>query len=326
MMDLYQAEDTVFRLAAFIKAKEEGRSDAEAGKIARKSFLDYEINSPWVQMMRGTVFPFISFTYRAAPMLLETAAHKPWKLLKLALVLGGLNALGYALSGGDEDKERKVLPDERAGWIFGFLAPKLIRMPWNDAHGSPVFLDVRRFIPVGDIFDLGQTHSAIPLLPIAIPGGPLAVMAELIANRSQFTGREVTKETDTGLEATLKVFDHVFKAMAPNIVFLPGTYAYKTVMDAGTGKTDPFGRERSIPMAVASSVGVKLAAYPRDVALQSIRLEHNAKTREIHQNIRALGRELNRNGISREEFDSKVAEQVEKLKKIAAETQKKVEE
>jgi len=241
--------------------------------------------------------------------------------------LGGLNALGYALSGGDEDKERKVLPDERAGWIFGFLAPKLIRMPWNDAHGSPVFLDVRRFIPVGDIFDLGQTHSAIPLLPVAIPGGPLAVMAELIANRSQFTGRDITKEdTDTGLEATLKVFDHVFKAMAPNIVFLPGTYAFKTVMDAGTGKTDPFGRERSIPMAVASSVGVKLAAYPRDVALQSIRLEHNAKTREIHQNIRALGRELNRNGISREEFDSKVAEQVEKLKKIAAETQKKVEE
>jgi len=325
MMDLYQAEDTVFRLAAFIKAKEEGRTDTEAGKIARKSFLDYEINAPWIQMMRSTAFPFISFIYRAAPMLLETAAHKPWKLLKLALVLGGLNALGYALSGGDEDKERKLLPDEKAGKIFGFLSPKLIRMPWNDANGSPVFLDIRRFIPVGDIFDLGQTHSAVPVLPFAIPGGPLAVMAELIANRSQFTGRDINKETDTGFETATKVFDHLFKALAPNIVFLPGTYAFKAVMDAGSGRTDPFGREQSLPMAAASSVGVKLAAYPRDAAMLGIKLDQDAKAREIHQNIRALGRELNRNGISREEFDSKVAEQVEKLKKIAAETQKKLE-
>ena len=107
-------------------------------------------------------------------------------------------------------------------------------------------------------------------------------------------------------------------------VFLPGTYAYKTVMDAGTGKTDPFGRERSIPMAVASSVGVKLAAYPRDVAMLSIKLDHDAKAREIHQNIRALGRELNRNGISREEFDSKVADQIKKLQKIAEDAQKKL--
>jgi hypothetical protein len=140
----------------------DGKSDREAGKLARKSFLDYQINAPWIQLARQTAFPFISFVYRALPMLAETAARKPWKLLKLAIVLGAANMLGYALSGGDEDDERKLLPEEKAGRILGFLGPKLVRMPWNDAHDSPVFLDIRRFIPLGDIVDFGQTHSACP--------------------------------------------------------------------------------------------------------------------------------------------------------------------
>jgi hypothetical protein len=199
MIDLYQAEDTVFRLAAFLKAKAEGKSDAEAGKVARRSFLDYSINAPWIQMMRATVFPFISFVYRAAPMMLETYARKPWKLMKLWIVLGGLNALGYMLrrrrgQGAQAAAEGEAGPHPR------LLPPKLIRMPWNDAHGSPVFLDVRRFIPVGDVFDLGQTHAALPWLPVAIPGGPLAVALELYANRSQFTGKEITHESDTPRE------------------------------------------------------------------------------------------------------------------------------
>ena len=97
MIDLYQSEDVVFRLAVFLRSKEQGMSDAAAGKNARRSFLDYSINAPWIQMMRSTAFPFISFTYRAAPMLLETAARKPWKLLKLGLIAGAANAIGLTL-------------------------------------------------------------------------------------------------------------------------------------------------------------------------------------------------------------------------------------
>src|SRR5690606_18995925 len=41
LIDLYQAEDDVFRLAAWLKAKEEGADDLAAGKKARRSFLDY---------------------------------------------------------------------------------------------------------------------------------------------------------------------------------------------------------------------------------------------------------------------------------------------
>lgn len=313
MMDLYQFEDTMFRLAAFIKAKRNGATDLEAGKIARTSFLDYQINAPWIQIMRQTAFPFISFTYRAVPMLLKTIETKPWKLAKLMLFAGLLNAFGYALSGGDEDEERRYLPNEKAGRLWG-IVPKLIRIPWNDEHDSPVFLDVRRWVPVGDVIDTGATHAAVPLIPAAIPGGPLALMAELLFNKSQFTGKEIVKGTDTGVEAAQAVVDHLYKAFAPNIFFLPGTYSNKAVMDAGTGRTDVFGREQSVGMALASSVGFKVSSYPLDVMRRNAGLKVNGDLFEIRKGMYDLGRERARGGLSDAEYNNKLRKQIEKYR------------
>jgi hypothetical protein len=323
LIDLYEAEDQVFRLAAWLRAKEEGASDIAAGKVARRSFLDYHINAPWVQAMRNTAFPFISFTYRSIPMLLEVAAKKPHKILKLAMLAGALNALGYMLSGGDEDDERKLLPEEKAGSIWG-MVPKMIRLPWNDQHGSPVFLDIRRFVPVGDIFDTGQNHAAIPLLPFAVPGGPLSVMSELISNKSQFTGKAITKETDTPAEKAVKVTDHLFKAFAPNIIVLPGTYAFSGVVDAASGRTDTFGREQSVPQAIGTGFGVKVGSYPKDVLTLNATRAAQAKMMEIDSNITQLKREYARNGITEAEFRRKVDEQNQKKLKIVTELQEKL--
>ena len=324
LIDLYQAEDTVFRLAAFVKVLEDGGTPAQAGKFARRSFLDYDINAPWIQAMRNSAFPFISFTYRAVPMLIEVIRERPWKLAKLALIMGGINAMGYMLGGGDEDKERKLLPEEKAGKVLGVLGPKLIRMPWNDEHGSPVFLDVRRWMPPGDFFDVGQTHAAIPSLPAAVPGGPLALLAELLLNKSQFTGKPITKETDTGGEMAGKVADHLYKAFAPNLPMLPGTYSSTAIFNAGSGKTDAFGREQSVGQALASSVGVKLGSYPADVAVRNLAAQHAGKVREIGENISALRREYERKGISREEFEKRMAEQIAKRVKLQRDLGEKI--
>jgi len=322
MMDLYEDEDTVFRLAAFIKAKRNGATDLEAGKIARRSFLDYHINAPWIQAMRQTAFPFISFTYRAVPMLLEIIETKPWKIAKLAAFAGLLNALGYALSGGDEDKERRYLPKEKSGRVWG-IVPKLIRMPWNDANDSPVFLDIRRWIPVGDVLDTGQSHAALPLIPVVIPGGPVALLAELLANKSQFTGKEITKRTDTAGEKTAAVIEHLFKAFAPNLFFLPGTYAATSVVNAGTGRTDVFGREQSVGMALASGVGIKLAAYPTDVLQRNAMLELKGQLREINDNMYGLGRERAVGGLSDADFSRKIQRESEKRKRLVEEFQRR---
>lgn len=323
MLDMYEAEDQVFRLAAWLKAKEEGKTDMEAGKLARKSFLDYSINAPWVQMMRNSVLPFVSFTYRAVPMLLDTAAHKPWKILKLGMLAGAINAMGYMFSGGDEDDERRLLPEEKSGRVWG-IVPKLIRMPWHDDNGSPVFLDIRRWVPVGDVLDVGQSHSAVPLLPGMTPGGPLMVMGELLFDLSQFTGKKITLDTDTPYERAEKIAGHLYKAFAPNIAFLPGTYAWTGIANAGKGKTDTFGREQSVTQAVVSSIGIKAASYPKDVLQLNETRKMQAQMMEIDHNITQLKREYRRNGITSDELREKVTDQIDKKRKIIGDMQKKM--
>ena len=312
MMELYQSEDEVFRLAAWLKAKEEGKSDMEAGKLSRKSFLDYNINAPWVQAMRNSALPFISYTYRAVPKMLDIAGNKPHKLMKLMLVAGGLNALGVMLSGGDDDKERKLLPEEKAGKIWG-MVPKLIRMPWNDANQSPVYLDIRRFIPVGDVLDVGANHAAIPLLPMMTPGGPLVIVGEVVLNKTGFTGKPITLDTDTPEQQATKVMDYLYKAFMPNVIGLPGTYASTGVFNALKGKTDAFGREQSVTQAMASSFGVKLGSYPADVLRRNEMSKAMGQMMEIDKNISALKRQRMTNSITVEDFEKQVM--VEQLKK-----------
>ncbi len=323
LIDMYQAEDDVFRLAAWLKAKEDGADDMTAGKGARKSFLDYHINAPWIQAMRQSAWPFISFTYRAVPMLIETAATKPHKLLKLMALAGGLNALGVAIGGGGDDEERKLLPEEKAGKIWG-MVPKLIRMPWNDAQGSPVYLDIRRFVPVGDVFDIGAGHSAVPLLPYMVPGGPLALIGEVVLNRSQFTGKSINLETDTPVQKATKLADYLYKAFAPNVLGLPGTYATTGVLDAANGKTDAFGREQSVAQSMASSFGVKLGSYPADVLRRNLQAKAMAEQMEIQKNISQLKRQRQTNRIDAEEHREQVNAELAKKQKIQKELQEKL--
>lgn len=312
LIDLYQAEDDVFRLAAWLKAKEGGMTDADAGKVARRSFLDYSINAPWVQAMRSTALPFISFTYRAVPMLLETAGKRPHKLMKLMMVAGGLNYLcAMMMGGGDDDEVRKLLPEEKAGGVWG-LVPKLIRMPWNDAYGSPVYLDIRRWVPVGDVIDTGAGHAVMGMPPALIPGGPLALAMEFYSNKLAFTGKPITLETDTTLEKTGKIIDWLWKAFTPNILGVPGTYATQGVVDAVKGRTDAFGREQSVGQAAASAFGVKVGAYPADVLRRNLVAQTNAQTAEVEKVIADLRRQRQTNRIGDEEFADKVRAQQEK--------------
>jgi hypothetical protein len=243
--------------------------------------------------------------------------------MKLMLLAGAVNALGVMIGGGGDDDERKLLPEEKAGRIWG-LVPKLIRMPWNDANSSPVYLDIRRFIPVGDVLDIGQGHSAVPMLPAMTPGGPLVILGEVIANRSMFTGKPINLDTDTGMQATGKVIDHLWKAFAPNILGLPGTYATTGVGDAIKGKTDAFGREQSVAQAVASSFGVKLGSYPADVLRRNERAKAAAQVMEIDRNISALKRQLQTRKITAEDFQEQVRAENDKKRKVMQDLQEKV--
>ena len=175
---------------------------------------------------RRSVLPFISYTYRAMPIIAKTVMTRPWKLAKYATVAYALNALAYALLPGDdgEDKERRSMREELEGYTW-IGAPRMLRTPWADEYGNPIFLDVRRWIPAGDVFDLNQSHGAIPLPSWLSLGGPLLMGAELALNKQSFTGREIVNErTADWWDRTSAVADYLWKSWMPSAAWVPGSW------------------------------------------------------------------------------------------------------
>jgi hypothetical protein len=296
LIDYYQLEDEIFRMATYMRRRGMGDDVQVAARIARDQFLNYDIRAPWVNAARQSFLPFISYTYRAVPVIAKSIAERPWKLAKYATVAYAMNALGYALSPGDEDEERRSLRDETQGFTW-LGTPRMIRMPWRDDHGNPVFLDIRRWIPAGDVFDFDQSKGAIKVPAWMQFGGPLMLAAELALNKQAFTGKEIVNwKTDTAGDATSKVGGWLWRSWMPSAPWIPGGWYWEKIKRAAKGGRDVLGREYDLPMAFMSSVGIKIQGY--DVKLgfrykaQEIESIKNALTFEMRELERDRARKL----------------------------------
>jgi hypothetical protein len=316
MISAYQMEDEIFRLATYLRRKETGFSKSEAAVQARDQFLNYDIRAPWVNAARRSVLPFISYTYRAVPVLAQSIMLRPWKLAKYATIAYLANALAYMVEGDDEDEERRSLEETETGltWLG---APRMIRMPWSDDYGNPVFLDVRRWVPAGDVFDMNQGHSAFAVPAWLQMGGPLMLAGELVFNKQAFTGQPITNDlTDDWWDKTSKISDWAWKSWMPSAAWVPGSWYWQKIGDAASGAQDPQGRPYDVPMAIASSFGIKLR--PEDVNNNFMwkGYEFDQVERELRSQLRTYQRRHARGLLSTKDLQKRQAELLEKMENL----------
>ena len=313
MLRLYQAEDEAFRMAMYMRRRNLGSNAEDAAAEARTQFLDYDIRAPWVNAARRSVLPFISYTYRAVPVITKSLAQRPWKIAKYTLVASLASTLAYMVADGDEDEERRSLRKEEGGMTWLSIPgtkvgiPRMQRMPYRDEHGNPVFLDIRRWIPAGDVFDMGQNHGAFPIPAPLQFGGPLMLAMEALFNKSAFTGQEITNDlTDTAADKAGKIAGHVWKSWMPSAVWVPHSWYWDKVGKAAKGATDSQGRAYSVPGAVLSSFGIKLK--PQDVEQNLDRRAYDFKKErnKITQLEKTLGRQLERNIVTEEVYEKEM--------------------
>lgn len=339
MLKAYQSEDSVFRLAKFMNEIEAGKTDVQAGKAARDAFLNYDINAPWVRAARRSVLPFISFTYRAVPLLAKAVVTKPWKVAKYAALGEALSMLAYMAlgAGGDEEKEKRLLPDEMQGTSLGL--PKMLRLPWNDKANDPMWLDVRRWLPGGDLTET-NSRSALPVLQWLSIGGPLTPLIDIYTN-TNWRGDKIVKPTDTAGEVMMKVSDLLAKFMLPNLP-APGLgwvlrkmgapidsgmldpYGWAGIERGMSGAKTGFGKEVDTGIQTARALGLKLD--PRRLSDEAARIGLDARGKEkvIETDARSIGRKMGRGEISREEGQRRIAREVEKLKELGKKTREKL--
>ena len=313
----YQAEDEVFRMAAFHRRRELGDTVEQASAVAVRQFLDYDISAPWINAARRTVLPFIAYTYRAVPVIAEAIVTRPWKLAKYVMLAYGWNALAYALAPGDEEEERRSLREQEQGrtWI---MTPRMMRMPWRDSWGNPIFLDIRRWIPASDIAEIGQGQLVPSYL---VPSGPLILAFEAIFNHNTFLHDDIYDPLlDDRHEQLAKTGGHVWRGITPG--WAPGGWYWERVGNALKGAEDRSGRRYPIPYALTSSVGVKFKPQDVQAGFELHKFDFDRKIFGLKKRRRQLLRQRRRKMISQAAFESEMANIREKMQRAQEKTGK----
>jgi len=247
LTDLYQREDQMFRVALYVdrlqkripeldqftKGSKEYTSALEqikrsAAKEAKKGFIDYNIQSPFINILRDTGLPFFSYTYRIIPILAKTATLQPSKFAKWAAIGYALDYAGRERSKQETEYERSLMDEKRLARAFGlpFMPPTFLKvgdiargaeqfaqkrfdyaLGWGldkDAQGNKLpqtsnYADITRFLPGGDV--LGQTTpeqgGRIAGLPAPLqPSFGLVgeIVWPLLLEEDPFTGRELKED------------------------------------------------------------------------------------------------------------------------------------
>ncbi len=351
----YAAEDTFFRYLLYKDAHGRGMTTDDAVDYAQRYIFTYDDLPKGARMIRDFGIPFFSYTYKAIPALLHTATHYPHRLAAPAAVLWLANAAAYAIATGadddeawgeslekylndadfrkqvkaKEDLERENLPPWMKG-VTSLLSPKAIRLGMDEVTKLPLFLDVSRIVPGGDIFDVSPNAGGLPLPQPITPSHPLFTTAvAMLANKDLYFGKDLVDSNDTSGERLKKRSEWLWKQMSPAIT--AGNYHWERGMNAiaqasggtvswlpeaiaenytGIGKD---GLPVQPALAVAQTFGIKLRPIDLDKSEQITEGKRAQMIRQIDTEIKALQR-LNGLGAISDRVTQK-AEELGDLKK-----------
>ena len=320
MLKLYRYEDQVFRMALFRDRLLKGFSVEKAAADAKRSFVDYDINAPLINTMRNSVTPFLAYTYRIVPLLGETAVLRPWKYAKYMGLGYGLNKAGGYFAGGDEEAERALFSEGKEGNIFGLpgFPDKSIRMPVN-INNKSVYLDITRFVPGGDVLDIG-TYSYMEKVP-GIPAplqpsfGLLGDTIPALFGYDLFSGRKMKGLGDTLTDEWKIRGKQIIQNLTPNFPFFPGSYTSKAIERSRLAPRDSsaFTVDRTEFGSLLRGFGFKYDVADIDKLAAGKALEMNKKIKANTEKISDLAKKLNQNLISEEKFIKDVTKIEERI-------------
>jgi hypothetical protein len=328
---LYRFEDSVFRLALFMDRLRKGFTPAEAALDGRKSFIDYNINAPAIDWMRNSITPFIAYTYRIVPILAETAIVRPWKYAKYMALGYSLNKLGEIMGGGDQEAERAAMAERKSGRIFGIypMPYRNIKLPEvrtdpDKPFIGPRYIDITRFIPGGDILDLGT--PGIPGLPAPLqPSFGLAGdIAFPLMGYDIFRGRKIPGQTGIGAEDMGIRLDTIREKLVPNIPFIPGSYSTIRMEKARSEMQSPFKAKETELGALFNALGFKIERVDLQKLRASKIMEMERKLRGYQEQITNFTKQYSSGLINRDTLRKKIEDRKNKIKDLAEKYKVKV--
>ena len=299
---LYQFEENVFKLARYKQIKllhkefsETGRftsemkqvfgnketglkvlnvTDEEIGRAAAKEanrlFFDYGDTSNIVNYARKGYAPFITFQYKAIPLIADWMHKNPARAFFYRRYFETLNmAMEYGQEPGitrDEiiarERERQALPE--------YLRTTGIRLPIEEdrkfsgsgERPASQYADPQYMTPAGGLFQRasGYEGGIFPAMLSALQmSNPFVTMAgNQFYNKDSFTERELTNDAMTAMEA--------LKARGENVVqtMIPQFRAYQALQEA-MNQTPIRGFEGAVVPDILEFVGDKVFGFKKRI-------------------------------------------------------------
>ena len=305
LTDWYRREDEIFRLALFMDRLDKGYAVVDAAMDARKSFIDYNITAPGINWLRQYPTPFLAYTYRVIPILAETAFVRPWKYAKYAILGYMLNNAGDVLGGGDTKAERAAMTKDKQGRVLGL--PKLphrnVKLPLLGDKEGGSYLNITRYVPGGDILDLGSGNIMpglpAPLQPsFGIAGDVLfPLMGFDVFGKKALSGQGISDFDDIKVRAKA-----ISQRIVPNFPFVPGSYSTKRIERARKGKETSFRAKETELIAFFNAIGIKYLKT-NIKKLRTVKgFEFKAKVRGVREQLKNEANKFRDGQISREEY------------------------
>jgi hypothetical protein len=166
-----------------------------------------------------------------------------------------------------EKQERKNLPEWMKGASLSLGTEKTIRLGMDDLTNLPVFLDVSRIFPGGDLFDAHNNAGGIPLLAPITPNNPvLTTAAAMLFNKDTFRNKDIVDKSDTSAEAAQKRAMWMWKQVAPAIAV--GNTHFERAMNVIANVT---GQPVKVGLAEYTGIGSDgLPIQPAYAAMQTV--------------------------------------------------------
>lgn len=279
--DIYQKEEGIAKMAAFIGQRQRGFSIEEAWKAAESATFNYSQVTPFIRKLRSSLFgfPFITFTAKATPVAVETALKHPGRISAIGKIK---NTIEELTDTKETERERKSEP---AYIKDGFY----VKLPIKDKHGRSAYFDLTYILPFGDImsgqfFNRGQNReSGLPEshAQALLSNAPFLNFIKEVSKNQDFYGDKIWQESDSTDKQLGDLMRHVSKTYLPPLIAdqIPGGYQkgkerrQKGIQGAMNASDE--NQQRTLMQEMMRNVGIKI--QPINLDMQESMYEYNTK-------------------------------------------------
>jgi GGDEF domain-containing protein len=360
--NLYTLGDSFYKYVIYRDARNKGLSPEDAAIHATNYIFNYDDLPSTARGIRDYGIPFFSYTYKSIPRLMDSALEYPWRFAAPATIISTIGALTYAALAGDDDdwwltaalngsmnailnaytfgaygdkeiitKGEKLETSEMknlAPWDNGmsiFGTQKNLRLGTDEKTGLPVYDNIYRFMPGGDMLDSDNEKGGVGIFAPFMPSSPMFSIYSSIIDNKQWNGKDLVDSNDTNKERAAKYADWAWKFAMPNISV--GGAHYDRLMDATANYFDTtikmpwkdytgYGKDGlpvQLKYAVAQTVGIKVRPVDLNFNKKMNILNLRKEKTELQLENRRDKIMLQKKSISRQEYDRRLKVTLEKI-------------